>query len=67
MTAELLPTSEAAASRRFQVTHELVLAAVLAVEVVVFAALGTNFLTRDIPGRGTETRRKTSCSFRRRA
>jgi rhamnose transport system permease protein len=45
MPAELSPTSEAATSRRFQVTHELVLAAVLATEIIVFSAIGTNFLT----------------------
>ena len=45
MPVELSPTSEAATLRRFQVTHELVLAAVLAVEIVVFSAIGTNFLT----------------------
>jgi rhamnose transport system permease protein len=45
MQAQLSPTSEAAALRRFQVTHELVLAAVLALEIVVFSAIGTNFLS----------------------
>lgn len=45
MPEQLSPTSEAAASRRFQVTHELVLAAILAAEIVVFSAIGKNFLT----------------------
>ena len=46
MPSELSPTSEAATLRRFEVTHELVLAAVLCAEIVVFSAIGTNFLTR---------------------
>jgi rhamnose transport system permease protein len=46
MSAELSPTSEAAALRRAHVSHELVLAAVLVAETVVFSAIGTNFLTR---------------------
>src|SRR5262245_52108658 len=41
----LSPSSEAATQRRFEVTHELVLAAVLAFEIVVFGAIGTNFLS----------------------
>jgi rhamnose transport system substrate-binding protein len=45
MPHELSPTSEAAALRRFEVTHELVLAAVLCAEIVVFSAIGTNFFT----------------------
>jgi ribose/xylose/arabinose/galactoside ABC-type transport system permease subunit/ABC-type sugar transport system substrate-binding protein len=43
MSAQLSPTSEAATLRRFEVTHELVLAAVLAFEIAVFSAIGTNF------------------------
>jgi rhamnose transport system permease protein len=46
MSAELSPTSEAAALRRAHVSHELVLAAMLVAETVVFSAIGTNFLTR---------------------
>src|SRR5262245_15425881 len=45
MAHELLPTSEAAALRRFEVTHEIVLAAVLCAEIIVFSAIGTNFFT----------------------
>jgi rhamnose transport system substrate-binding protein len=45
MPHEVSPTSEAATLRRFHVTHELVLAAVLCAEIVVFGAIGTNFLT----------------------
>jgi rhamnose transport system substrate-binding protein len=37
------PLSEAAVDRRFAITHEVVLATVLAVEIAVFAAIGRNF------------------------
>jgi len=39
------PDSEAAIGRRFAITHEVVLATVLVVEIAVFAAIGRNFLT----------------------
>ena len=39
------PDSEAAVGRRFAITHEVVLATVLVVEIAVFAAIGRNFLT----------------------
>jgi rhamnose transport system permease protein len=45
MSAQFSPTSEAATQRRFEVTYELALVAVLAFEIVVFGAIGTNFLT----------------------
>ena len=61
MPVELSPTSEAATLRRFQVTHELVLAAVLAVEIVVFSAIGTNFLTWATRSRSRAVLSKWDC------
>lgn len=55
MPAQPSPSSEAASSRRFEVTHELVLASVLLAEVVIFSAIGKNFLTW---GNGFEITRK---------
>jgi rhamnose transport system substrate-binding protein len=49
MASELLPAnsaaSEAAVNRRLRVTHEVVLAAVLTAEIVVFCAIGANFMS----------------------
>ncbi|HZZ27734.1 MAG TPA: substrate-binding domain-containing protein [Pirellulales bacterium] len=49
MASELSPPngaiSEAALNRRFRITHEIVLAAVLAAEIAIFCAIGTNFMT----------------------
>ncbi|HEY2882660.1 MAG TPA: substrate-binding domain-containing protein, partial [Pirellulales bacterium] len=39
------PDSEAAVDRRFAITHEVILATVLVVEIAVFAAIGRNFWT----------------------
>jgi len=46
MASASLPTTESALERRFLLTHELVLASVLVLEIAVFSAIGTNFLTR---------------------
>jgi rhamnose transport system substrate-binding protein len=45
MASASLPTTESALERRFQLTHELVLASVLVLEIAVFSAIGKNFLT----------------------
>jgi rhamnose transport system substrate-binding protein len=46
MPAPRSPQGEAEAEQRFRVSHELVLAAVLVAELVIFSIFGTNFLTR---------------------
>ncbi len=47
MASELSPPSEIARERRFQVTHEIVLATVLVAEIAIFCATGKNFMSRD--------------------
>jgi ribose/xylose/arabinose/galactoside ABC-type transport system permease subunit/ABC-type sugar transport system substrate-binding protein len=44
--ASLSLPSEVAARRRFQITHEIVLGAVLAIEIAAFSLTGTNFFSR---------------------
>ncbi len=46
MASEPLPPSEITQERRFQITHEIVLATVLVAEIAVFCATGTNFMSR---------------------
>src|SRR3954469_18504643 len=46
MASDLSPPSEIARERRFQITHEVVLATVLVAEIAVFCATGTNFMSR---------------------